>query len=77
MSARPPVTREELENLIRGYASAIDQSLHETTGRRIGYCLMLFDFGDSGSLAYGSNAQRADMLKTIDEFRAKLVEAHQ
>lgn len=77
MSARPPVTREELENLIRGYASAIDQSLREQTGKKIGYCLMLFDFGEDGSLAYGSNADRADMIKTLDEFREKLRTNHQ
>jgi hypothetical protein len=66
------MTQEELEGLVRGYAGAIDGSLREMTGQRIGYCLMLFDFGESGSLAYGSNAQRADMIKTLDEFREKL-----
>jgi hypothetical protein len=72
LTGRPPVTREELENLIRGFASALEQSLHELTGQKIGYCLMLFDFGDSGSLAYGSNADREDMIKTLAEFRQKL-----
>lgn len=69
---RPPVSRQELENLIRGFATAIDGALQELTGQRIGYCLMLFDFGDAGSLAYGSNAQREDMIRALKEFRERL-----
>jgi hypothetical protein len=69
-----PETEEELQNLIRGFCGAIDGSLRELTGRRVGYCLMLFDFGDEGSVVYGSNATRDDMIKELANFRRKLQE---
>jgi hypothetical protein len=74
------ITRLELENLIRGYAQAIDGSLVDlleqeypgTLGSKVGYALVLFDFGDAGSMAYASNADRSDMVRTLRELISKL-----
>jgi hypothetical protein len=38
----------------------------------IGVALFLFDFGDTGGLAYVSNAQRDDMVRVIEEWLAKV-----
>lgn len=59
-------TRKALEDLVRGYAQAIDGSLGELAeqhapvfkGQKVGYVLMLFDFGEDGSFAYASNGDR-------------------
>ncbi len=33
---------------------------------------MIFDFGDVGTFAYSSNAQRAEMITALEELVAKL-----
>lgn len=70
--------RQELERLVGGYAHAIGGSLAEVTtgtpleGSKIGYVLMLFDFGEEGSFAYASNGQRADVVRFLTEAREKI-----
>lgn len=39
----------------------------------LGFCLLMFNYGEGGALAYCSSAQRADMIKTLDEFREMLL----
>lgn len=39
----------------------------------VGFALLLFNFGDGGNLAYVSNAVRADLVKTLEEFRDVLI----
>lgn len=43
-------------------------------GGHWGFCLLMFDFGAGGSLAYMSNGKRLDIVKMLDEFRAKLMD---
>lgn len=38
----------------------------------VGFGLFIFDFGDGGHLAWISNAQRADMIKSIEELLGRL-----
>lgn len=40
-----------------------------------GFTLLLFTFGDEGVMTYISNAQRADMVKAMQEFLAKQANA--
>lgn len=40
--------------------------------KEIGFALITFDFGEGGSIAYASNADRADFLRAFDEMRGKL-----
>lgn len=37
----------------------------------MGFALFVFDFGERGNLAYCSNAEREDMIKTVEEWLAK------
>ncbi len=42
---------------------------HAVGGReKCGFLLMLFGWGDGGHLAYFSNAQRADVVRVLQEF---------
>lgn len=36
-----------------------------------GFALLVFTFGDGGTMTYISNAQREDMLKAMQEFMQK------
>jgi len=36
-----------------------------------GFTLLIFNFGEGGNLFYTSNAQREDMIKTMQEFIEK------
>lgn len=38
----------------------------------VGYAFLMFTFGENGWMTYASNAQRADMIKALDEMRVKL-----
>lgn len=39
-----------------------------------GFSLLVFSFGDGGSMFYTSNAQREDMIRAMQEFIAKFRE---
>ena len=46
----------------------IQSAINDTYGaNRVGFCLMVFDFGPGGSTAYFSNGRREDMIKAISE----------
>ena len=40
--------------------------------RKLGFAVLVFDFGDGGHVAYMSNAQRDDMVKALRELAASL-----
>ncbi len=62
-------SREQLEQSARRLAQAIDEALNEKRQQgRVGFALFLFDFGEGGNLSYVSNAQRADMVKNVEEW---------
>lgn len=65
------VPRKDLEHSARGIAGGMDRALAEKHGERVGFVLMLFDFGDRGTLTYISNAQRADMISAVKEWLAR------
>lgn len=70
-------TRKELESLIKGYSDAIRHSLAEQVGeRKVGFVLMLFDYGEKGSFAYAADAQRSDMIALLEEALIKLRRRH-
>ncbi len=54
----------ELEQYLRAVADAIKGHLPEG----VGFAFWLFDFGENGRLAYGSNAERADVRKLVAEW---------
>jgi hypothetical protein len=52
--------------------SRVGRKLAEQLKPGVGFALLMFDFGEGGNLAYLSNAQRSDMIKTLREFIEKL-----
>lgn len=67
-----PVTPETLEDAAGGLTMAIDKVLQEGFGQRIGFALVLFDFGERGSCAYASNAKREDVIRELEDIAARL-----
>lgn len=77
-SELPPIeqlrgTREELELICKMMGDAITTEMNDrSSGRPMGFCLWMFDFGAEGHLAYISNARREDVIKLLREHLAKL-----
>ncbi|HKP08321.1 MAG TPA: hypothetical protein VJU58_13795 [Microbacterium sp.] len=63
-----PYARSELERVAR---DMIGYAMHEL-GPEVGLTLFVFEFGDTGNLAYVSNAQRADMIASIKQWLARV-----
>lgn len=61
------VENAKLKKILRQLAGSIAARL--PTGW--GFTLLLFEYGEKGSLFYISNAQRADMVRTMKEFIAR------
>jgi len=60
--------------LMQSLASALDGVLNgEDKGadRKVGFTLLLFNFGDEGRVNYVSNADRADMLASLKALVAR------
>lgn len=62
------ITREELENEVAYIAKALVAALPPG----VGMALVLFDFGEAGSMAYASNGTRQDMIEMFRELLRKL-----
>ena len=65
------ILKEKLEFSARAIAMAIDEQLEEWAGTKVGFALLIFDFGEDGNLAWVSNAEREDMIKALQEFIEK------
>lgn len=60
----------QLESLIMDLAPAIDDHLNpnkQAEGRKIGFLLCAFDFGDKGAMSYATTAQPADLVDAVIE----------
>jgi hypothetical protein len=58
-------------NEIGGVLARAIKDTASSSGRKQGFALFVFDFGQDGRINYISNANRADMLATLKEFIAK------
>lgn len=56
-----------LEKQTKEIAAKVKSMLPEGKG----FIVFTFDFGDGGNMAYASNAQRADVMKALDEWKEK------
>jgi len=72
------VTRqEEGEHIVGLLGRTLAEELEDqTTGPRMGFCLLVFDFDDGNPknekfVAYCSNAPRQDMIKVLREHLAR------
>lgn len=63
--------RGSLEILAAVAAKRIGDELKAATPPGIGFAVLMFDFGETGNLAYVSNADRQDMIRAFKEFIAK------
>lgn len=67
-----PNANYEIENAeVEGVLNDIGQKLGETMPKGFGFNLLIFSFGENGSMFYISNAQRQDMIAAMKEFIGK------
>lgn len=70
--APTPFADHEIENAqIEGILNDMGRSIGSGLPAGWGFNLLIFSFGEKGSMFYISNAQRADMLEAMREFIAK------
>lgn len=69
--ARPSgISPPALETIVRDIGRTIAGAVAEASpidGPALGFAFFLFDFGDRGSLAYTATADRADVVKLLEE----------
>lgn len=62
----------EMEEDARGIGGAIGRTLEEHYGpKEVGFCLMLFTFGEGGWSTFVSNADPESMITALREFADK------
>lgn len=60
--------KSELETIVGIMAREIVTEMDDLrSGPPIGFALLVFDFGENGFLAYASNAERRDMIRSLRE----------
>lgn len=60
---------KSLDEQVGILARELRETLDKTNGKnQVGFALFLFNFGPDGRIAYASNAQREDFIKTLEEF---------
>lgn len=73
--------QQDVERITRDIAREISDAVAVGAAHfgtpRLGFALLVFDFGDTGTMAYASNADRQDMIRALDECRRKLIEGTQ
>jgi|HubBroStandDraft_5_1064220.scaffolds.fasta_scaffold104127_4 hypothetical protein len=71
--AADTVQRKMLEGITRSMGEIVRGVLcEEGVADMIGFTLVMFEYGDKGSMAYASTAEREDFLRLLDELRGKL-----
>lgn len=63
---------KQTEMLLEEMAYAIDKSLEDFAGCKIGFALLVFEFDESGIGNYISNAERESMIKVLRETANKI-----
>lgn len=59
--------REASRALLEQWARDIAHSIDEQIPPKVGFCLVLFSFGDSRFSTYVSNAERESMISALEE----------
>lgn len=60
--------------LLQSLAAGLDTILNgdaKGAARRVGFTVLVFNFGDTGNVNYVSNADRADMIATLKSLLAR------
>lgn len=63
------VRNEAVEAKLREIGRMLKKSVDEVPG--CGFCLWLFSYGEGGDMFYLSSARREDVMRMLDEFKAK------
>ena len=66
-----PVTRQEIDAQIKGMAMAVDASLKDLFGKKMGYQLLVFDY-DGDATSWASNANLSDLADLMEEHAKRL-----
>lgn len=67
------VPLKELEKTCREIGHIIgDVANKGYDGKKVGFALLMFDFGEGGNMTYTSNAEREDMIKAMKELIANI-----
>lgn len=61
-----------LQTVCAGVMDELVKAINEEGLTGVGFMVTLFDFGDGGSFAYASNANRQDMIRMLKEAIGKL-----
>jgi hypothetical protein len=69
--------RLKIQGITAEIGKVIQGAVNDAAGPKVGYALYLFDFGGKGSIAYASNANRADMIVAMRELLIKLETSEQ
>lgn len=64
--------QKQIRLLLEQQAREIGVQIGEACPAGVGYALLVFDFGDDGNLAYVSNANRADMIRALEDLVKRL-----
>ena len=59
---------EDLVEVMKDLGRMMAGAIEDEAGRAMGFMLMVFDFGEGGTMSYISNANREDVIKTLQEF---------
>lgn len=62
----------ELEAKTKEIGQVIGDVVRKTCGESMGFMFVTFNFGEAGHLAYVSNANREDMIKSLRELADNL-----
>ncbi len=62
---------DDIRGVMNGIGHLIDEAIEEHADRKMGFMLMVFDFGEGSRMSYISNAERGDILKALQEFIEK------
>lgn len=63
-----PMEPGEFACALEAATKALGQDIARELPDGAGFALFVFDYGEHGSLAYCSNASRADMIATVREW---------
>ena len=61
-----------MEDFAQGLAEGIDDLAEEHFGKRMGFLLFFFDFGNGGASTYLSNGRRNECIQAMEELLERL-----
>jgi hypothetical protein len=67
-----PITEAALTANLEKIAPELDKALSAAHGQRVGFAVILFEFGPLSTLSYVSNAEREGLIKTMREWLDRL-----